>query len=106
MSKADKPGHFEPDRKLRRAGKRYETLNANVPEGARAEVLAALHAGITRQHIKPGETLPELVQRVCPHVHSVALRFGFELVLDLPENTNFHLAQGRVFYVLRRVTRH
>jgi hypothetical protein len=103
---SEKRDALEPDRKLRRSGRAYRKINDQVPQRVRDQVIGTMMAGIVRQHIAPGETLPQMVTRLCPQVYAMAHGFGYSLELDLAENTNANLASGKVFYVLRRLALH
>ena len=70
------------------------------------EIRAHLAAGVSGQGILRGETLGQLVDRVCPEVYGAVERYGFRITFDMPENSHRALCKGRLNYVIRRIAEH
>jgi hypothetical protein len=91
----------EPDKELRRAARRYRAAMAAVPVEVQSLIMGTLIAGISKQRILPGETLPMIVRRLCPQLEGLALQHGYTLDMSMAENTNENLRLGKIYYVLR-----
>jgi hypothetical protein len=51
-------------------------------------VQSELLGNLSGKGIFGGDRLPDLVRRHCPHIFGIAEAQGFEVVVDLPENTH------------------
>jgi hypothetical protein len=85
---------------------RSRRIHPDCPAEMRREIDVTIAAGIAQKGIAAGETLADLVQRHCPGVYALASAQGFELRLDLAENTHTALCRGRVAYQIRRKPAH
>jgi hypothetical protein len=82
--------------------RRDNRVHRDCPPELRRHVDCILVAGLSRKGIMAGETLRDLVSRHCPEVFEIAAAAGFELRLDLAENTHKALCKGRIAYQIRR----
>lgn len=67
------------------------------------KVAATMSVGLRGKEILPGDTLPKIVRRECPEVHSLVEAEGLSIELDLPENSTKNMLRGILFFKLSRV---
>lgn len=99
----------EADKKLRKAGRAYRTsakIASQICPELINEVGQIISTSIICQRILPDETLRDIVDRLCPHVHDVVAANGLRLDIDLPENTHENLCLGKIFYLFKPGIRH
>lgn len=107
MTKPQPP--TEADKKLRKAGRAYRTSvkrASKICPDLINEIGQIITTSITCQPILPDETLRDMVDRLCPHVHNVVAANGLVLDIDLPENTHENLCLGKIFYRFQPGIRH
>lgn len=81
-------------------------VHPDCPADVRRQVDVVLATSLSRMPVFPGETLAGVVKRHCPQVFDVPAAHGFELRLDMPENTYRALTKGKLFYQIRRKSLH
>ena len=86
---------------LPRSDKNKRIHPACPPEVAH-EVYQQMAAGVAGKRFFARETLSDVVARECPQIFEIPAAHGFELRLDLPENSHRALAKGRLSFQIRR----
>jgi hypothetical protein len=86
---------------LPRSDKRRR-IHPDFPKDARRDIDVMMATSLARKGILAGETLGDIVKRLCPQIVEIAGRHGFELRFDLIENTHKALCKGRLAYQVRR----
>lgn len=81
-------------------------VHPDCPDDVRRQVDVTLATSLSRQPFFAGETLGDVVKRLCPDVFDGPAAHGFELRLDLTENTHRALIKGKLYYQIRRKPRH
>jgi hypothetical protein len=77
-------------------------VHPDCPAQVKRDVDVMLATSLVRREVYAGETLGDVVRRYCPQIFDLPAAHGFELRLDLEENTHHALIKGRVNYQIRR----
>lgn len=103
----------ETNPQYRKLNERLNRKNAKANPADAAFVVQTFLAAITGKAYFAGETLEDLVKRVCPEIYGLARERGLVFNLDirepetgLPMNTHAALKSARIFYECVPVARH
>jgi hypothetical protein len=72
------------------------------PAQVKRDVDVMLATSLSGKPFSAGETLVDVVARICPQIYQLPAAHGFELRFDLEENTHHALTKGRLAYQIRR----
>lgn len=81
-------------------------IHPDCPPALADYVRVTIAVNTARKPFYRGETLIDLVKRECPSIFDEVRTQGFDLRLDLPENSHTALAKGRIAYQIRKRQAH